>query len=262
MFEFNDFWLVAPIMWGIILIVALTALRRTRERFDASVGWYRHMRVSARYRIVSMAAWFVGLALVLNAGSWGLSWATSESGEVVETTYDSGVYPTESFGLTPGESYPMSLGQLGFSSSIDIRRSPFYFSFQERSGATSIISVTHEDDTYILEIPVRVTTYHQVEGVEPSMQLFFNTGNIQYERNVMGQWQTTRTDTYESCHSQFTNLLWTCMLGELVSSKEETEGPSQEQIEDGLTYWVEKYLDRAEITLTPEMHDELIGKIG
>lgn len=256
MFEFNEYLVIGIVAYGIALVVALRALRRTRSTWD------RTYEVSARYRAGAAIGWFVGLVLVFNAGAWALTGIASAVGRVVETKYDSGIYPTESFGLKPGESYPMSLGQLGFSSTIDVKRAPFYFSFQEQAGATSIISVTHEDETYILEIPVSITKYYQVEGAEPSMRLFFNTGDISYGRGVMGQWQTTRTDTYESCHSQFTNLLWTCILGELVSSEEVTEGPSPQQLEAGLTYWVQKYLKRAEITLTPEMHDELIGKIG
>jgi hypothetical protein len=255
---FNTSWAVA-LFWLVVIIPALVALRPTRAEGPRG----EDIRVSVRRRVFSALGLFVGLGLVLNGISWISSWTGSGGSQPSATTkYDSGIYPTESFGLKPGEPYPMTLGHLGFSSSFEVTRAPFYFSFQEQSGATTIVSVTHEDDTYFLQIPVSETTYHQVEGVEPSMTLYFKTGTICHGCGVMGQMQTTRTDTYKPCYSDFVNLLWTCTRGELTSSTEVTDELSPEQLDAGLDYWVDNYLDRAEITLTPEMHDKLIGKIG
>lgn len=250
MFAFNELLVIGIGFWVLVLFIALRALRPKRNG----------KTIPVRERVGSAIALFVCLALALNGISWVSSWMVHVS-NWSESKYESGVYPTESFGLTPGESYPMSLGQLGFNSKIDVTRTPFYFSYQEQSGSTVIVSVTHEDQTYILEIPVSETTYYQVEGVEPSMKLFFNTG-VARVGSTMGQMEATRTNTYEPCRSVFTNFFWSCIRGDPISSVEVVETLTQSQIERGLSYWVINYLKRAEITLTPEMHDELIGKIG
>lgn len=252
MFVFNEALPASLFLLAIMLVAVLSALRPTRN--------FGNERIPVSHRIREAVVTLVVFAAICNATTWiGSAWANSST---TEERFDSGVYPTESFGLTPGESYPMSLGQLGYASTIDVARAPFYFSLQEQSGSAAIVSVTHEGETYFLEIPVSLTKYHQVEGVEPSMKLFFNTGDIFMQRDVMGQLQTTQTDTYGACQSKFVNFFWSCVQGELVSSESVTEELTQAQLDAGLPYWVQKYLKRAEITLTPEMHDQLIGKIG
>jgi hypothetical protein len=224
-------WLMLSLpVYAIILIFAFTAagsILNTERR---------------RPLLQALTAW---LAIVIFAGGVfnGIVYAASSDGKTVLVGSLS-----ESFGLKSGQTYPLELGERLGGSVVTARRG--FVSFTIRSQPTSALSVSFtspDNKSYILELPVSKLTFIKTTDAEPQMMLRLNSN-----MNLLGDYETV---DQPPCKLGIEALMTVCRR-----TVTERLVPKEGIMERGLSPIVMDYLDSAEITLTPEMYDRVLGK--
>lgn len=221
----------------------------------------------------------VMLSIGLFAGFlYGLSWCVVAllSGAFngittpTTTTIASDEYVIQSFGMEPDKTYPLVLGSLGPTSQTDITAyssilGGSYFSFSQTTGSAYKFSYTYNDITVPIDISTKVTTFKRVEGVEPTIELIFQDyvpPQAWYDPEEgygMAPLMITQTVDTE-CVYEWVGIFWSCSsIDDIITETKETV--SEDQLAYGPVPWVDAYLDRAVVTLPPEMYDQLIGVI-
>lgn len=188
----------------------------------------------------------------------------------------------EHFGLTPGKSYPFELGSrnqsvvgegsaegsfVGFEGSIKIQ-------------PESVVSIGFQSDakSYILELPTQSVIFKVSNSAIPSLKLYLKNANRGDDADLVAQnlscesdvftdppllprspfsscWNQNVRYTYGVCQWGFHNLVWQC-VGPLLRTDYVF---SNELDRRGLATVVKRHFDSAEITLTKEMYQKLLG---
>ncbi|HEY8885898.1 MAG TPA: hypothetical protein VIM31_00130 [Candidatus Microsaccharimonas sp.] len=240
--EFHDGWaLLAAIIYIIGGLVCW---------FITSVNW----EGSRNYRwwkelITGLVLFAIGVAAVS-----GIAWAVS-AGSTADRSATIGEV-SKDFGLTSGKEYPLVLGSRisGSSGSGHIVSNFFsvYGSASEQPATAISVSFTHNDASYILEIPTAKITFRKSDG--PSkVQLFLNTNKL-YDEYAEDPAAST-TFSYGACKPVVVNLWLNCVKPQTDAVTVLNESVQRK----GLSPIVADNLDSAVITLTPEAYTQLLG---
>lgn len=162
----------------------------------------------------------------------------------------------ESFGLKSDEPYPLvlgdriegSVGSVTASANHGFFKSRAYASATLRPGSAISVSFVHQRNSYVLEIPVSISTFTQQEGVAPTVSLHLNdmenssygVGEIDDSRPCKPVIETVLL----MCHRSITR---TYPINELTAQRGLAVLLSDSDV-----------LDSAHITLTPEMYDQIV----
>jgi len=266
----NGWIALAIVMYcGVIGIALSFALRSTHTAEIYVLGRYRNKKFprSPKRRIItSIIALVVGVAII-NGFSWVTTLVTNPGGTDSKTLATSKAVTT-AFGLTPKQSYPLVLGSRVGSSenNLNVESGLFftYVSLHTMSGSAVTVSFTHQSDTYMLEIPTVKTVFVQSTTATPSVTFYFQKSSYdKYEDYYYGTplLKQTVTKDYTSCSPQVANLTIICGNVKLVSKDIKAVPLSATAMRHGLAPIVTKYIDSATITLTPQMYDQLSGRI-
>lgn len=259
------------ILYALLLIFVLSfGFRKTREVFSEDLGYHTATVVQRSRRrkvITALVALTVGL-VVIDGSSWVIT-AWANRAHDFEDTEDSSTPITVPFGLTPEQSYPLVLGARVGTSQSDLHVEGGFFdsyvSLRTMSGSAVTVSFTHQNKTYMLEIPTVKTVFTQSATDSPSVVFYFQKHEVDsWYDDVYGlpNVQQDVTDHYSQCHLGFADFVLACVGSKLVSTKTKVLPLSSTELRHGLSPIVSKYIDSAAITLTPKMYAQLSGTIG
>lgn len=259
--QFNGWFILVLI---VALICYMIAYSMTRDMTNSS-------RVLPRLGIATVI-WTVGYVVLVAVFALGslIAWGERtppvwhHQPEPVPLSY---MYVAEELGFESGREYPLTLGSRisgasGESSVSTTVVNGFLFSgisttVESSLGPSSAISLSYsyEGKSYIVEIPTSHVTFKQTTVDEPSATLWLNDGTSTY----LG-FQDWTPYTESSCRWTYMNLLPMC----LWPPYEGTLRPpqiNQDVLELGLSPIIANSFVRAEVVLTPEMYNQLLGVI-
>lgn len=237
-FEFTSGWVILSLLgYGVATLIAIYVLASNRRRrYDPYYNridkhpWWKGLRPAI--------ATFVVLSVVGNCVTYGLShlYATpSQNSHEVATV----------FGFESGKEYPLALGSRLGGSSIDVSGYRSSFTVREKAGSMVSIGFSNEGRSYILEIPVSKTTFVVDNEHQPTMRLYLT-------KEGYGSKQVIHES---SCAVVVHWFLVTC-----DRTVEFGINMSEEDMRQGLGDVVQKSFSSAELTLTQQMYDAVLGK--
>ena len=250
-----DIWMILVGIIGILGAWAAAGISGSTDRHYASLGTH----------IVAIVLWIIGYAVVTVIVMIGASFNKPHTPVNEPLAY---TYVAENMGLTSGETYPLMLGGRigGSEGETDVSTSVAHGLFSARATTTmqastapaSAVSLgyTYEDKTYILEMPTSRITFFITEEVEPSVTMWLSDGaTFDFGEKVYAPYAAS------DCTWTFNNILWMCLWPEY----QDEEGPrstiSQHAMDVGLAPVISAGFDRASITLSQEMYNQLLGII-
>lgn len=254
-FIWSDTALISIVVFGAALLlvvwfgIVLPAIRDytyyTRRRNYRRKVAIRRAWWTAGNRVLGWAITWLVVGAILN----GITWAASRSATKEMPTYTMGA---STFGLESGTEYPLVLGIRTGGSQIDatLRSGLFTASATVSSTPASSfpVSFEHEGKTYMLELPASQVVFDTTAATSADAAV---TVYLVNKAARLGEY------SYESCRFTITNLVAWCMPnGEAIFT------PSDDTLRRGLAPIVQASLDSATVKLTPEMYNQLLGRIS
>lgn len=218
---------------GLLLSLLLGFAPEPQERFGVKL---------------STSLFLFGLGLfVLNAMSLAASWASQGDRDAQPADIST------QFGLIPGEPYPLIIGdRIEGSTGEGYIRSGLFTTrggFSIQPGSAVSVGFQHQENSYILELPMSGLTFVQDRNAEPSVVVYLQERSRQYYTSGVSY-------TYGPCEFVLQDFLLMCHKETLAV----TYNLSESVIRGGLAPVVADNFTSATITLTPEMYAELLGE--
>lgn len=148
------------------------------------------------------------------------------------------------FGLESGHPYPLVIGQLGNMGNIDVDAGYYSVHVSGRSGSSILIDFTHKETTFILQLPVDEVRFTKAATTTPTVTIHLTSGA------TFGPKETTQ----EPCRMVWESGYLACNRTNTVKTV-----VSPELQNAGLPPLVRDNLDRVEITLSPELLNQVFG---
>ncbi|MEO7904913.1 MAG: hypothetical protein ABIR91_03920 [Candidatus Saccharimonadales bacterium] len=250
--NFVGLYIIVPTLLAILAIVIYDTIRRNRP--------VRRKR-STRLR------WWLGIVIaaatsfaVVNTTTYLVS---ANSGERSRATVSE---VAKSFGFVSGKAYPLVLGDrfVGSSGELDIQSGLFSFTASGSTKPATAISVSfeHQGKSYLLELPTKNITFIQADDKKPVLKINLKHRNALYSDynyssgKGLGSLDTLVTRTFGDCAEQWVDFTLRC-----IRPVETTEIRIGKTIDlDGLSPIMDEHFRNAQITLTPEMYHQLLGR--
>ena len=246
--QFTDGAIFGVAFFFLILLAVTIVLWRYKRSVDGSCimhyyrkdGCSRCAQVSVPWHsgVLRATVTFVVATVIFNlitlVGSLGYHTPTQSTHDVAAT-----------FGFESGAEYPLALGSRLGGSSSDLTGYRRSFTVREKSGSIVSLGFANEGRNYILEIPVSKTTFIVDDTKPPTMRLYIDN-DLDGNRRVT--YMSPCTIVIES--------------GVLACNRTIQFGVSQsdEEIRKGLGDIVQQHFGSAEITVTQEMYDSILGR--
>ena len=235
--------------WGILFaafcyfVVALCAVSLSIDKYGMR---YAHF--------ISL---FLAGVVIVNLGYFALaSISTDDSPTIIRTSDEDFVKDT--FGFVSGVSYPLTLGSQTSFLRFSTDEPAFSFSNSTISGtggAAITISFEHNGSTWDIAVPRSTNTIRQSVDEQSSVSILLNQSRPVFNT------QQTATVTVSDCMKRIHNLVFTCDrtvskgdLGELTYRGQE--------VQKGLANYIEPRIISSEMVMSPDMYNQLIGRIN
>ena len=208
-------------------------------------------------RRVQFIACALGIAVsltVVNSITW-LTSADSASPGTSVTYISYQDFAKQHFGFEPGKAYPIALG--GLTTSLEASASAGFFEAEVAidGGAAFIVSYKYAGLSWDIVVPMAPKTNHEQSDItEPTITLYLKESDQYFDA------RQERPYSWENCRTVISNLT----LARHCTKVDGVPGPvkyDEEAVKLGLAAWLQDRIFRSELRLTPEMHNQLIGKI-
>ena len=165
----------------------------------------------------------------------------------------------QQFGFESGKAYPIILGGQTVGFQVTVTASDGFFDTTTTAivngGTAFTVSYTYNGKTWDITVPRQPNTTEKRPGTRPVITLFLKQDSSSF--GAYREVSSRRTD----CHLVISNLT----LSQHCTEQRSEPGPikfDQSVVDRGLAAWLDPLIDHSTLLVAPEMHDQLIGKIG
>lgn len=205
--------------------------------------------ISGVERIVRGIVGLVILAGLITAYNLYFYFSSAEDTDDRQATVSEAL---EHFGLTPGEKYPLTLGdRITGSVGEGSLNGAFGFvsgSGQIKPGSALTISYKSQGRTYLIEPIASNISYIENSDSEPTIEIYIKDGDAPSVGEIKY--------TYGECEVVFRDMVFQCVKDVtaeeyLITAEEDRRGPGS---------IIANHFDSAVVTLTPDMFKQVIGQ--